>query len=202
VVFDREEKDGGRSEERGVRGEIRSITRSSILDSRSYVGPGFAGGDAGGDVEGHEALARAGVAHEERHIAERDAAGPEPLDARRLDVGKAESARAPRGHRQAIGGRQHCIAGSGWDLIHGRARIVNICTVTDSAVNFKKRNWPPRAKGVSCVVRRKASSQEHCWASKQWHRAGRNLETAQDSRLCGNDEYLIALAVRRNTRWH
>ena len=61
---------------------------------RWRVGERFGAGEAGGEVEGEEAFADAGVADEEGDFADRDAAGPEPIDVAGADVGEAEGAEA------------------------------------------------------------------------------------------------------------
>ena len=52
------------------------------------AGHGLAGGDTGGEVEGDEGFAEAGVAVEDGKFATRDAVGPEPVKLLRFDVGE------------------------------------------------------------------------------------------------------------------
>lgn len=48
----------------------------------------MAGGDTGGEVEGEEGFAKAGVAIKDGEFAARNAVGPEPVKLLRDDVGK------------------------------------------------------------------------------------------------------------------
>jgi len=56
------------------------------------IGPGCGAGEAGGDIDGEEAFAGAGIADEERDFAERNFFGPEPLDGLGGTVAGAEEA--------------------------------------------------------------------------------------------------------------
>jgi hypothetical protein len=56
---------------------------------RQRGGPGSAGGDGSRECRGELALAEARLAGDERELAQRDAAGPQPLDRAHLDVGGA-----------------------------------------------------------------------------------------------------------------
>ena len=85
-----------RSTEAGARsGEFRSgIFDSLLLAPRSllFIRPRCAGGDSGGDVEGQEAFAEAGVGYEERDAAEGDSVGPEPADFLGGELGETHGA--------------------------------------------------------------------------------------------------------------
>jgi hypothetical protein len=72
-----------------------------VLLSLLLVGPGCAAGDTGGDVEREEAFSQAGITHQERDAAERDATGPEPTDAGRGDVVEADGTGDVRGTGEA-----------------------------------------------------------------------------------------------------
>ena len=50
-----------------------------VLQERQ-IGPRLAAGDAGGDVESDERLAKARITGQQRELAQRNAAGPEPLE--------------------------------------------------------------------------------------------------------------------------
>jgi hypothetical protein len=64
------------------------LSRTCVGDA--FVWPCSAGGDAGGEVEGDEAFALAGVADEEGDFADGDAPVPEPLDALSLHLAGEE----------------------------------------------------------------------------------------------------------------
>ncbi len=71
---------------------LRATTFTSRSEMTTIVGPWDAAGDSGGDIEGKEAFAESGVADEQGDAAERDASGPEPADALRLDARKSDGA--------------------------------------------------------------------------------------------------------------
>ncbi len=60
--------------------------------------------DAGGDVEGEETFAEAGVRDEERDAAERDSIGPEPADFLRDEFGETHGASDALSAGELVGG--------------------------------------------------------------------------------------------------
>ena len=111
-----------------------SLLRARLRRTARSVGEGLAAGEAGGEVEGEEAFADAGVADEERDFADRDAAGPEPVDVARADVGEAEGA----------------IAGACWQVVDGflsgRAARFFVRWIEGAGV------WREEVGGVDVVV--------------------------------------------------
>jgi hypothetical protein len=83
----------GEGETWRYRCNIFSLPPSLPISLSCLIGPRCPCRDTGGDVEGDEALAEAGVADKERDFANGNAAGPEPIDWFHRDIGGAADVR-------------------------------------------------------------------------------------------------------------
>jgi hypothetical protein len=94
-------------------------------------GPGSGAGDAGGDVDREQAFARAGIAGEERHLAEGNSPRPEPLDILCRVVGGAAQVAATFWFTGLGLFWLRCIENGGVGILafgHGSPRLAWMCT--------------------------------------------------------------------------
>src|SRR5581483_2254114 len=96
--------------------------RRTRWGGRRPVGEGAARGQARGQVEQDQRLAEAGVAVQEMEVAARQSAGPEPVDARGLEIGDIDEWHGESSPEVAGGpGRRGTTAGLVGVLCHTRA---------------------------------------------------------------------------------
>jgi hypothetical protein len=138
VVFGGKDQHRAGSRERGAGSLNTRVGVPGFLLFR----PGGAAGDPGGHIEGDETLAQAGVADQERYLAERDAIGPQPLDG----LGRKSASADHLDVANVVVGRGIVVGDDGAAVCHRSARqVVRVlprARLHDGGGEFAWLNWP------------------------------------------------------------